>query len=249
MLISEMDRRITDFATRSFRDMADRDYIAARMACRAELMPQFLWSSQQAIEKYLKYILLVNRIPAIQVKHDIRAALVLTETLPFEMKLQNQSKKFIEHVATYGQSRYLEIPSFILGEILLDLDSTIWDLRRYCQVLDVRDKELDPSEQDMLSLALRQLEESTIKPYYKFKLAGGFLESVINKKSHPSHSALLWQNAFFSNRSRKKIKLRNHLQAINTPLDLYPPMAAVLKDFIYLSKATILHYEEKSRSI
>lgn len=58
----KLDRRINDFASRSFRDMADRDYIAARLACRAELMPQCLWSAQQAIEKYLKYILLVNRI-------------------------------------------------------------------------------------------------------------------------------------------------------------------------------------------
>ena len=60
---SEQDkiyRHINSFASQSFRDQAERDYIAARQACRAELMPQFLWASHQAIEKYLKGILLYN---------------------------------------------------------------------------------------------------------------------------------------------------------------------------------------------
>ena len=33
------DALVNDFALRSFRDMADGDYIAARMACRAALLP------------------------------------------------------------------------------------------------------------------------------------------------------------------------------------------------------------------
>lgn len=49
-----LEMRVNDFAARSFRDVADRDYVAARLACRAGLMPQFLWSAQQAFEKYLK---------------------------------------------------------------------------------------------------------------------------------------------------------------------------------------------------
>ena len=58
---------LDDFAVRSFRDIGDGDYIAARMACRAQMVTQFLWSSQQAIEKYLKCILLLNRIKASKV--------------------------------------------------------------------------------------------------------------------------------------------------------------------------------------
>jgi len=41
---------INDFAIRSFRDTADGDYIAARMAFRVALLQQFFWSSQQAVE-------------------------------------------------------------------------------------------------------------------------------------------------------------------------------------------------------
>src|SRR6266571_4943728 len=67
----ELDALVNDFAVRCFRDIADGDYIAARMACRAALVMQFLWASQQAIEKYLKGILLLNRIPAKDVRHDL----------------------------------------------------------------------------------------------------------------------------------------------------------------------------------
>ena len=53
----ELDVLVNEFAVRSFRDVADGDYIAARMACRAALVTQFQWSSQQAVEKILKALL------------------------------------------------------------------------------------------------------------------------------------------------------------------------------------------------
>ena len=65
---------INDFATRSFRDTADGDYIAARLAYRARLSQNFLWSSLHAIEKYLKCILILNRIKAPQ-GHDLEKIL------------------------------------------------------------------------------------------------------------------------------------------------------------------------------
>ena len=68
-----MDKEIliNNFAIRSFRDVADYDYISARMLYRAKLVPQFLWSSLQSIEKYLKCILLLNRIKANKVGHNL----------------------------------------------------------------------------------------------------------------------------------------------------------------------------------
>jgi hypothetical protein len=59
-----LDPFINDFAMRSFRDTADEDYIAARMCWRAQLIPPFLWSSLQAMEKYLKCVSVLNRIRA-----------------------------------------------------------------------------------------------------------------------------------------------------------------------------------------
>ncbi|MFG6458115.1 HEPN domain-containing protein [Roseateles sp. BYS96W] len=81
---NDVNRRLNDFARRSFLNIADKDYIAARMAVRAELMPQFLWASQQAIEKYLKFILLVNRIEA-KVGHDIAACVEAHGSAPLSI--------------------------------------------------------------------------------------------------------------------------------------------------------------------
>jgi HEPN domain-containing protein len=143
---NEIDRRINDFAIRAFRDMADRDYLAARLACRADLMPQFLWSAQQAIEKYLKCILLLNRIPAQKVRHDIKRALELTKKLTFKIELSERSQKFIDHVAKYGEYRYLDVSTFVVGHVLVSLDLAVWELRRYCQVLNVFGKKTDPCQ-------------------------------------------------------------------------------------------------------
>jgi hypothetical protein len=49
------------FIDRSFRDVADQDCIAARIVHRySGLDLQFLWLAEQAVEKYLKAILLYN---------------------------------------------------------------------------------------------------------------------------------------------------------------------------------------------
>ena len=152
---NEIDRRINDFAIRAFRDMADRDYLTARLACRSDLIPQFLWSSHQAIEKYLKCILLLNRIRGKTVGHDLTKALKLTERLPFKVDLSTRSQKFIDHVATYGEFRYLDVSTFAEGHALVNLDFAVWELRRYCQVLNVFGKKLIAVEQEMLDYALK----------------------------------------------------------------------------------------------
>lgn len=48
---------INDFAIKCFRDTGDGDYIAARLALKAGLATQAIWSGLQAVEKYLKCML------------------------------------------------------------------------------------------------------------------------------------------------------------------------------------------------
>lgn len=245
----QLDRRINDFATRSFRDVADGDYIAARLAYRAEVMPQAMWSAQQALEKYLKYILLVNRIPAADVRHDINAALLLVEQLPWKPVLRARSRKFLEHIAAYGEFRYLDVSYFVIGYPILELDMTVWDIRRYCQVLDVFGKVLPPVEQRLLEDAHTMLGTSMERPPHEFRLHGGFLEKVIANAKHPSRSALLWQNAFFSNPRRPNVRLRHNLQAANAPLYLYPDMLEELLKYVYIPKDLRTAYREHFRQI
>lgn len=230
----QIDRRMNDFAARSFRDMADRDYIAARMACRAQLMPQFLWAAQQSIEKYLKYFLLVNRIKAKNVRHDIRAALKLAGKATIKIDLLPLSQKFIEHVAEYGEYRYLDVSYFVEGHSLVDLDRAVWDLRRHCQILDVFGKPLPEAEERMLEAARAQFHASRKRPPYTFRLNGGFLEKVLQDKNHPARGALVWNNGFFGTRKRKFIRARQNFSAENAPLYLFPYMLDQLLQYVLI---------------
>lgn len=232
----ELDRYLNSFATQSFRDQADRDYIAARLACRHELFPQFLWSSQQAIEKYLKAILLYNRVKATKVGHDINSAMRLAAGLPFKIELSDRSRKFVDLIATYGEFRYLDVPFHVYGHVLIDLDLTVWELRRYCQVLQVFGKVLPAEEQALLDEAHKRLAASGTEPRYKFRLSSGLLESIIAKRAHPSRAALLWQNPCFSARKRSMVKVKEHLNAQNPHLTHYPQMLEALLKYVYMPK-------------
>lgn len=108
MELSEL--AVNGFAIRSFRDIADGDYIAARMACRAGLVTQFLWAGQQTMEKYLKCILLLNRIEAKKVRHDLgRAMAKIKASGKLSLDLKSGTEEFIERLDQYGQYRYLEV--------------------------------------------------------------------------------------------------------------------------------------------
>lgn len=238
----KIDRHINDFAFRSFRDVADGDYIAARLAIRYGLIPQFLWSAQQAIEKYLKCILLVNRIPSKKVRHDIRAALKLTERLPFEIELRPRSRRFIDHIATYGEIRYLDFSYFVIGHALVDLDVTVWDLRRYAQVLDVFGKQLPPAEQRMLDEAWVQLQNSGKHPPQSFQLQRGLLEKIIGDKKSLSREALIWQNPCFGARSRASVRARMQMHAQNAPLYLFPEMLNEIEKLVFIPAPLLAGY-------
>lgn len=240
----KLDRFVNAFSTQSFRDQADRDYIAARVACRHELIPQFLWSSHQAIEKYLKAILLYNRVKANQVGHDLVQALLLTQSLPFDIKLSTRSRKFISHLAEVGEVRYIDVPFHVYGHILIDLDLAVWEIRRYCQVLNVSGKQLPLEEQKLLDTAWSDLACSETKPRHKFRLHGGLLEKIVSERRHPSRSALLWQNPCFGVRRRATVKAKSHLNAQHSLLYLYPEMLDELLKYVFIPKKQIAAYRQ-----
>ena len=66
--------RVNLFAIRCFRDTGDGDYIAARLAMRARLYPQYLAAAEQAVEKYLKCILMLNRCDTKRLGHRLADA-------------------------------------------------------------------------------------------------------------------------------------------------------------------------------
>jgi hypothetical protein len=232
---------VNDFAIRSFRDVADYDYLSARMSYRANLVPQFLWSGLQAIEKYLKCILLLNRIPATKVRHDLAVALrILRDQAPFELRLQESTRVLIEHFNTFGRFRYLETPFHVVGEIA-QLDRAVWDIRRYCRVLDYSVELADGARRPMLAFELRRIEESEQHRPQRFSFAGGALEKILGDSKHPARGALTWHNSFFGVRVRKCARLRT-FHFTNSPLSLHPEILDEVLRYVFLPKEVIDTY-------
>jgi len=240
-----MDTKVllNDFAIRSFRDVGDLDYLAARMAYRAKLVPQFLWSGLQAIEKYLKCILLLNRIPARNVRHDLATGLELIEHhAPFKLRLSETSQKLIKHLDTYGRFRYLETPFYVMGLEIVQLDMAVWEIRRYCTVLNYQITLPDGSMKAMLQLELDKIERSTERSPQYFKLLGGALEKILDDKRHPAREALVWQNLYFGSHARKKVRIARYTHSTNSPLSSHPEILDEVLRYVFLPTEVVDAY-------
>jgi HEPN domain-containing protein len=236
------DVGLNDFAIRCFRDVADQDYIAARLTYRAGLFQQFHWASLQALEKYLKAILLLNRIKAKDISHNLSKALNYVGELPFELRISEPSRSFIDHIDAFGRHRYLESSFYIHGPKILELDRAVWEVRRYCQIINY-DIELDNGEvKNMLGMELEKIKKSEGFERRIFKLPGGFLEKVVEKKDHPSRQALVWQNAFFGLKKRKNVTIPLYSHSTNAPLYLHPEIIDDVVKYVKLPKGVVAEY-------
>jgi hypothetical protein len=219
--VDSLHALVNDFAVRSFRDIGDGDYIAARMACRAALVTQFLWASQQAVEKYLKCILLLNRVEAKKVRHDLREALgKIKRSGKVSLKLTQGTEEFIGMLDDYGKYRYLEVSNFAFGAQLVRLDRAVWELRRYCTLAE------EPKEQ--------RLRNGFAAPLVR--IPGGELERIIDDVHDQAREPLLWQNGFFGKRTRKGVWLKKWFKAHNAPLYLNPQILDEVLKYVYIPK-------------
>lgn len=239
---------LNDFATRSFREIADQDYIAARLSYRHGLYSQFHWQSLQAIEKYLKAILLYNRIKATDINHDLERAIKHTKKLPFEILRSESTDNFIKHLSNFGRFRYLEASYYLHGPKIVELDKAVWEIRRYCDVLDYDFKLPDGSTTNMLESKLEKIRNSETNPFHKFKLIGGLLEKIVDTPKHTSRSALIWQNAFFGKVTRRHVRVPTTLHSVNSPLYLHPEIIDEVLKFVFLPKEVANAYRELSRN-
>jgi hypothetical protein len=241
------DVLLNDFAIRCFRDVADQDYISARMSYRAELIPQFHWSALQAVEKYLKTILLLNRIKAKDVKHDLDRALELAKHLPFKIRLSPSSEKLIKHLDTFGRFRYLETSFFVYGPKLAELDKTVWEIRRYCKVLNYEFQLENGQTKNMLDFELERIANNEKEAPQKFRLTGGTLEKILDKMDHPARGPLIWQNAFFGSSRRTRVRMTIQFHATNAPLTLHPEILDEVVKYIFLPKEVVKAYRDELR--
>lgn len=217
------------WAFRSFRDVADGDYIAARMACRAQLSHQFLWASQQAIEKYLKSALFLRRIPAKKVRHDLAPALKLLTDAGVGFTLSERSQKFVDRVDQMGQFRYMEVSQWVDWHWIVPLDQVVWELRRFST--------LDPMATNA------RLIEGKWAP--RVKIVGGHLERILAKRDNPAREALLWHNGYFG-RGRRTIMVRSGITAVNSPLLHTTELLDEILQYAYIPKDVVKAYKAQA---
>jgi hypothetical protein len=239
---------LNDFAIRSFRDVADSDYIVARMSYRAGLISQFYWSSLQAIEKYLKAILLINRIPARNVNHDLSRAMKLTAKLPFTLLMHSRTRDLIRDLDRFGRFRYLESSFHIYGPRLTDLDRAAWEIRRYCKPLNYEATFFDGHKENVLDVELARIADSNNQSPQSFRLTGGHLEKILDTKQHPARPWLIWNNLFYGRRVRRKARMAQHSQMTNAPLWLHPEILDDVLQFAYLPKEVVAAYRIHARN-
>lgn len=241
---------LNDFAIRCFRDVADHDYIVARMAYRTSLFQQFHWSSLQAVEKYLKSVLLLNRIKAKDVNHDLQKALSYAKSLPFSLRLSESSRKFIDHIDRFGRFRYLESSLYILGPKLAELDKLVWEIRRYCTQMNYKMRLSNGETINMMDFELERILRSERENPRKYKLLGGALEKIIDERDHPARKALVWQNAFFgsSKRWKREVTIPVYMHATNAPLTLHPEILEEVLQYVYIPKEVVEAYRRQLSS-
>lgn len=244
----KLDSYINDFAIRSFRDTADEDYIVARMCWRAQLVPAFLWSSLQAMEKYLKCVSVLNRIRA-EKGHKLLEILERCEkNQKFEMRLTDATRQFLAYLDRFAQYRYYEVPFYTVGHEIASLDRAVWEVRRYARVLGYTIKDLNGAEVDMLSEEVAWNERAERRPPNEFTIVGGRLEAIVAKREHPSRGPLLWQNAFYGARPRRTVSLPGRWVAGNSPLSLHPEILDEVLKYVYLPKEVQAAYRHRRTS-
>ncbi len=232
---------LNEFATESFRNTADQDYIAARMSYRAGLIEPFLWSGLHAIEKYLKAILLFNSLKAKKYGHDIEKLFgAVKEIERLDLRLPQSVDSFIKYLNEYGKNRYFEEAAYLPEYALDSLDETVWYIRRYCYYMKEYENEYYRNTRKISPL------EQELNP--KRYNISGLLEKIVKEES-AAYPYLIWNNCFYGKEEQEcdRSSIRNtqrKFSAINPPLAFFGKEAFdILVDYVDFSASTKNYYK------
>lgn len=229
-----------------FRDVADKDYIAARLLFRYDLDLQFLWSALQALEKYLKGILLFNGLDTRRLGHSLTRAfdqLGVIADVPFQFP--DGLRPFLEQIEAFGQNRYLASAHYVHGDELPQLDKAVWHIRRYCQYL----RGPDVSDPRYLGAALNQIHGARWRRCPEQFRIGGYLEQVIKSNESLERSALVWKNLYYGTRTRKTPPLMRVRSVSINPVHLWhPEVVQVLRRRVWFPPALISALQKRGKS-
>ncbi len=222
----ELQVTLNTFASNIFRKQADYDYIAARSNYRMHLRQQFLWSAHQAVEKYLKAILLFNGESARyytktgttkpkEFSHNLDALFTKVKEIPiFNIEIDSEDEQFISYLNSQGgANRYISTSAYNTPDALNRLDKLVWNIRRYCQYIPDRGLGCSEAVPGMQEAIVRSISDpsNTTNPH-SFSLDNGELESVITRApKDPARKALVWNNLWYGKKKRYRVTYNGFL--------------------------------------
>ena len=242
-----MRPKINDFINRSFRDVADCDYITARACHRLRLFDQFLWSGLQALEKYLKAIMLYHDRDTRKIGHDLEKALRRVESIPdIRWNFSDETKKFFCYLTTYGSDRYFSQQTHMKGLERLQLDEEVWSVRRYCQDFETLKQQAQKKQDDSFAEHVRYIQsEECRRQAHKFRLPGGYLEKVLDTKNClEARKSLVWRNFYYGSIKKGNRTVRIPMMSKTPGHYLTPEIYPWVKDRVQLSCKVKAHFEE-----
>jgi len=252
-----MDDRLrakrNSYIYRSFRDVADCDYIAARISHRYKLFDQFLWSALQAVEKYLKTIILLYDGDTRDLSHDLVKAFRRVERISeIHWDFEPETNDFLDNLKVMGRDRYFTYPRGTHGQELFQLDHVVWKLRRYCEDFHWLKKVAEENGDDRYDDYIRSLQsEDCRKKATKFRLFHkGHLEKVLDTKKFPKQrTQLVYKNFYYGSYKKHKIKWQFTVTSANPSSFLHPELYPWIIDRVKLSPEVRNDLEELFEAI
>jgi hypothetical protein len=227
MSSNEFEKAYLNEYAKTLRDSADRDYISARAMYKLEIDDKFFWHSQQALEKYLKAILLFNEIKVKKQGHDlVKLYNRMIETL--KVNDESEVKKYLEEFQMLGLNRYHVNSTFTIICPLVILDKLVYFFRKICKAIQ--------NKRDIETIKTVTFNDE----YKRINIFSGYLEKVLENKKEKyteQRKILVWKNLYFGKQIKKKIKnIKLKSSGGSSLLYRHKDAYVMLKDYIQLSK-------------
>lgn len=219
--------------------IADEDYIAARTLYRNGFWEQFILLAQQAIEKYIKAVLLYHRVPNKKGGHDLEILIGEIEEIPVikdfltmaDVQLDLIWSRTKPLVFKFNGAEYFKYGMgcfYYEGHQLFVLDNFVFLFRRFCKYPE-----------------LHQFDMST--KIRMPRVSSGHIESVRSKKKpFNQYKNLRWKNRYIYKR-KIPIYYNNFFRSKNSPLFIHNnnpnEMYECLKPLIYFPKLIKRHFK------
>ena len=228
------------FASECFVGPADRDYLCARAAWRLGVAENFLWLGSQSLEKYLKAILLFNGCAAKGIGHNLAKALTRVRSIHLlPISWPDPVLRCIDHFHRHGQKRYLDIPFYCRGHELVDLDRTVWHLRRFCRPLGPPPPGVNKTTVEWMRILLgNAITPAGEQRPHTVRLSRGVLEDVLTgKQGRVARQTLVWNNVWFGARHKSKVSVGGLAKSAIPPHYRHPELFPELDKIVDFPKS------------